>query len=424
MMPGILLARVRAGLVVLSLCCLAAVGPGCRGWRAKRNEARTARVDRPVISALFMVDPGARSRILRGIYGGPEEWSWTARVFAVSLDPPPDKPAYLEMDFALPRELIGRVGPVVLTARVNRVEVGRQSYDKNDRHLLARPVPSQALKRRPAEVEFELDKSVTDAARGRVLGLIVVSITLKEYEATKEFRDTQLRLSNEGYEKVLKARNLQIPLAKQRELMKLFHELPVWENMWFHDVRIIKSPLDLWMMQQIIYEVQPDFVIETGTWYGGSALYFAHALQGMGLDQSRVLTIDVQDFTKEGASVHFLWKKYVEFFHGSSTDLEIVSGIAKRVQGRKVFVTLDSDHHMQHVLRDLRSYAPMISRGSYLVVEDTHLDGVPTHPEQGAGPMAAVRQFLAEGGSQEFEQDFKREALVMTFNPGGWLRKK
>jgi cephalosporin hydroxylase len=77
---------------------------------------------------------------------------------------------------------------------------------------------------------------------------------------------------------------------------------------------------------------------------------------------------------------------------------------------------------MRHVLNELRAYAPMVSAGSYIAVEDTHLDGVPTHPEQGPGPMAAVRQFLSE--NHDFEQDFTREAMVMTSYPGGWLRRK
>ena len=114
----------------------------------------------------------------------------------------------------------------------------------------------------------------------------------------------------------------------------------------------------------------------------------------------------------------------VEFLPGSSTDPALVARIARRVQGRKTLVTLDSDHSMRHVLQELRMYSPLVSSGSYLVVEDTHYDGVPTQPDFGPGPTAAVRRFLAEGGSRDFEPDLTREALVMTFNPGGWLRRK
>jgi len=98
--------------------------------------------------------------------------------------------------------------------------------------------------------------------------------------------------------------------------------------------------------------------------------------------------------------------------------------MAAQAKGMRTIVNLDSDHSMNHVLNELRLYAPLVSEGSYIAVEDTHLDGVPTHPEQGPGPMAAVRRFLAEGGSREFEQDFSREAMVMTSYPGGFLRRK
>ncbi len=396
----------------LALCLLLTVASGCR-----RRPA-------PIISEVRMQDPAARRRLLRGIYEGQGQWRWTARAFAVSLDsPPPDQTPYVQLDFTLPEELMSQTGTATLLARVNGVEAGRHTYDQQGRYLFESPIPRPALQKRrgPAEVEFEIDKSFTDG--GQVRGLIVVSAGLKPYEQTTGFAREQMQLSREGYAKVLEQRHLRLPLEKQRELMRLFHDLPVWQNLWFHNVRIIKNPLDLWMMQQIIYEVQPDFIVETGTWQGGSALYWAHTLHGMGLENSRVLTVDIQNLT-QGASQHFLWKKYVQFFLGSSTDPAVVSRIAERVKGHKTLVTLDSDHSMPHVLRELRMYSPLVSPGGYLVVEDTHLDGVPTQPDFGPGPMSALRRFLDEGGSRDFEPDLTREALVMTFNPGGWLRRK
>jgi cephalosporin hydroxylase len=205
--------------------------------------------------------------------------------------------------------------------------------------------------------------------------------------------------------------------------MKLFHEVPVWQHMFFQNVQIEKNPLDLWMMQQIIYEQRPDLIVETGTWRGGSALYWAYTLNGMGLENSRVATVDIQDLTRTAAA-NPLWKKYVSFFLGSSTDAAIVSRIAELARGKKVLVTLDSDHTMGHVINELHAYAPMVSRGSYLVVEDTHMDGVPTAPDFGPGPMAAVRRFLEEDAGKAFTQDLTREAYIMTFNPGGWLLRK
>lgn len=371
-----------------------------------------------------MAGDAHKDRILRGIYPGEGGWRWTAAVFAFRLDPPPAAvPAYLEMDFTVPSELLERTPSVTVVAKVNGVEAGRQTYRQAGPYTFACRPPASALIRLPADVEFSADHSFTDPATSRSQSLIVVSAGLKEYEQTAEFRDAELAKSRKAYEAVLKQRDLQIPLEKQHEIMKLFHDLPVWDSLWFHNVRIIKNPLDLWMLQQIAWEVRPDFVIETGTFYGGSALYWAHTLNGMGLENARVLTVDILDLTKT-ASTQPLWKKYIEFFPGSSTDPKIVSKIASRVLHSRVIVNLDSDHAMAHVLSELRMYSPMVSPGSYIAVEDTHLDGIPTHPEQGPGPMSAVRQFLSEEAGKDFEQDFTREAMIMTSYPGGWLRRK
>jgi cephalosporin hydroxylase len=390
-----------------TLLLLALVLPACRH----------AKPPKPVSEVV--VATGAQSpRILRGVYPGEGGWRWTAPAFSFSLDRPAvSKPAWLELDFDVPEELNGAT---TVVAKVNGAEVVRKTCAKGRQFLAAR-VPDEALARQPATVEFTSDRSFND--NGTVRGLILFSAGLKEYEQTAEFRDAELAKSRTAYEEVLRQRNLQIPIEKQRDIMRVFHDLPVWDSLWFQNVRIIKNPLDLWMLQQTAYEVRPDFVVETGTWMGGSALWWAQALSGMGLDQSRVLTVDIQDLTKT-ASTHPLWKKQVDFFLGSSTDPKIVARIADKTRGRRVLVNLDSDHSMKHVLNELRAYAPLVTPGGYIAVEDTHLDGIPTHPEQGPGPTAAVRQFLSEPEGKDFEQDFTREALVMTSYPGGWLRRK
>ncbi len=377
-----------------------------------------------MVYELAVADRAFQDRLVQGFYIGNEGWLWTARRFAVSLDVPPprEKVAYLELDFSAPSELMKSVHMVNVTARVNGREVGRHLYKAEGRYHMTLPVSAPLLKQTPALVEFELDKAAKDPA-GREVGLIVVSVSLRRPEETVIDREAATSLARQSYLRLLQQRRAKLPVEKQNDLMKLFHDLPVWRELWFQNVQIEKNPLDLWMMQQIIYEVQPDFVIETGTWRGGSALYWAYTLHGMGLENSRVLTVDIQELTTTAVG-HPLWKKYVTFFKGSSTDPAIVAEIARSVGGRKTVIALDSDHSMRHVLDELRAYSPLVSRGSYVVVEDTHMDGVPTQPGFGPGPMAAVLQFLREGGSKNFEQDLSREALLMTFNPGGWLRRK
>ena len=361
-------------------------------------------------------------RLLSGCYEPEESWRWTAPSFTLRLDPPEtDGPVFVELDFTFPQEVAREQPSLVLTATVNGLDAGSREYRRPGRYLFSVQAPAGLPKDEPWEVTFETSGPVQ--LGGRPVGLIAVSAALRELEQSAGYKQQQLEKARAGYEELLRRRHARLPIEKQKELMRLFHDLGVWDHLWFQDVRIIKNPLDLWMMQQIIYEVQPDFVIETGAWYGGSALYWAFVLEGMGLTSSRVFTIDVNDHTA-AARAHRLWKKYVRFFHGSSLDPAISGEIARLVRGKKVLVTLDSDHSMRHVLRELKTYAPLVSPGSYIVVEDTHYDAVPTRPEQGPGPMAAVQAFLASPEGAGFEQDLAREALILTFNPGGWLRRK
>lgn len=408
------------GVQLAYLLTPAVLVSGCRVLHGNSPRAH------PVVVSL--VEAGSEiysARLLRGFHATNGGWRWVEPSFAVSLDPPDTEgELFVELEFTLPVEISKRFSNVTLAAKVNGVEVGRRTYSQEGRYWFAAPVPkSVAYKARPAVVAFDVDREFTDAATGERRSIIVVKAALHEYERTEAYRLQQAEVSRRAFADAVEARRKALPREKYLELLKLYHELPVWKSLHFLNVEIYKNPLDLWVMQQIISEEQPDFIIETGTFKGGSALYWAYTLNALGLKDSRVLTVDIGRYC-QAASTHPLWKQYVEFYLGDSTDPQIVSRIAARVRGKKTLVTLDSDHSMVHVLKEMRMYGPLVSRGSYLVVEDTHIDGVPTYPDQGLGPFTAVRRFLAEGGSREFEVDETREALVMTFNPGGWLRRK
>jgi cephalosporin hydroxylase len=175
-----------------------------------------------------------------------------------------------------------------------------------------------------------------------------------------------------------------------------------------------KSPLDLWVMQEILYEIKPDVLVEAGTYLGGSAYYFASVFDLLG--NGRVITIDIEDHP--GKPRH----PRITYLIGSSTAEGIVSQIKAAIRpGEKVLVDLDSDHHKAHVLNELRLYSPLVTPGSYLIVEDTHFNGHPILPKFGPGPGEAVQEFLES--HPEFRPDARREKFGMTFNPGGYLRR-
>ena len=374
----------------------------CAGCGQRKSAQAPVQHSLPA-TEISVADPVYKSRLLRGFFDGTEAWKWTGWNFAVSLDVPEAAgPTFLLLNFVAPDELMSQVQGFTLTAKVNGELVGKARYEKGGSVNFGLPVPASALKRSPAEVEFSIDQTAK-WPDGRPMGLIVVNVGLKPREEDVVSREAAEKATHAGYLKLLEQRKLKLAPEKQNELMKLFHDVPTWQQTFFHNVQIEKNPLDLWMMQQLIYEIQPDFIVETGTWRGGSALYWAHTLNGAGLEKSRVITVDIQDQTKNAAA-HPLWK-YVTFMKGSSTDPKIVAEITRLVQGHKVIVALDSDHSMKHVLDELHAYSPMVSARSYLVVEDTHIDGIPTQPEAGPGPLAAVQKFLAEDAGKAFEQD-------------------
>jgi cephalosporin hydroxylase len=187
-----------------------------------------------------------------------------------------------------------------------------------------------------------------------------------------------------------------------------------WQNTAWLGVPAEKCPLDLWIYQEILHEVRPDVIVETGTRWGGSALFLASMCDLLG--QGRVITIDID---VPGVRPNH---ERITYLVGSSTSQTIMDQVRGQVGGvERVMVVLDSDHSMDHVLAELRAYADVVTVGSYLVVEDTNVNGNPILPDFGAGPMEAVRRFLEE--NQAFEPDRSREKFLLTFNPNGFLRK-
>ena len=200
----------------------------------------------------------------------------------------------------------------------------------------------------------------------------------------------------------------------ERVFAPTFLGVPTWQN-----------PCDLWVMQEIVTEVRPQVIVETGTAHGGSALYYASLLAQLDPD-ARVVTVDVEGHHRPAFDLP-LWRERVEFVHGDATDPAVVERVAARVRGKRVAVTLDSMHGQSFVRREMELWAPLVTPGSYLVVQDTVID---RHPEwiarytsESAGPAPAVDAFLAT--HPEFDRDRGREQrFLLTFHPDGWLRRK
>lgn len=207
------------------------------------------------------------------------------------------------------------------------------------------------------------------------------------------------------------------------EVVRLFHEVSYyaseWADMTWMGVRTLQNPADMWVIQEIVCELRPDYIIETGTFHGGSSLYLAMLLEALGGD-GKVLSIDIEPRVKL-ASRSAAFRERVEVFTASSTDPKLVTDLANRVRGKRVLVLLDSDHRRDHVLAELRAWGPLVSQGSYVIVQDTNLNGHPVMPDHGPGPWEAVETFLSE--NRDFEIDKGREKFLITYYPSGYLRR-
>jgi cephalosporin hydroxylase len=206
--------------------------------------------------------------------------------------------------------------------------------------------------------------------------------------------------------------------ASADEFHKLFYETAyakgdAWNPKWM-GVAALKCPFDLWVYQEILHETRPDVILETGTARGGSALFLASMLDLMGVGE--VISIDI--VRRPEWPVH----PRITYVTGSSTSAAVLDEVRRRIAGKsRVMVILDSDHKKDHVLEELRAYAPFVSKGAYLIVEDTNINGRPVFPGFGPGPGEAVDEFLA--ATSAFVRDSERERFFVTFNPGGYLRR-
>jgi cephalosporin hydroxylase len=181
--------------------------------------------------------------------------------------------------------------------------------------------------------------------------------------------------------------------------------------------------------QQIMFETRPDFVIETGTADGGLTLYLATLLEHINPD-GRVLTVDIdpEPWRRSKAQVEKQGQKAllrrIDFFAGSSTAPDIFAQIEAAIgqrPGARVMVILDSRHTSAHVLDELKLYSPLVTKGCYLIVNDTHFDDVTQDAIEG-GPRQALVEFMSQQ-SGDFEIDTSRDRFFITCSPSGFLKR-
>lgn len=197
----------------------------------------------------------------------------------------------------------------------------------------------------------------------------------------------------------------------------LYYTRKLWNTTTWLGVPCLKCPFDMWVYQEILHETRPELIVETGTAWGGSALFLAGVLDALG--QGRIITIDTESRRNEASHPR------MEKIKASSLDPGTIARVRDAAAGKRTMLILDSLHNRDHVLRELLAYAGLVSPGCYAIVEDSDINGHPVHtdfaPDQGPGPFEAVEEFLAS--NPHFSCDRSREKLLMTLNPRGYLRR-
>lgn len=190
---------------------------------------------------------------------------------------------------------------------------------------------------------------------------------------------------------------------------------------------IIQLPQDMIAMQELVWRIKPDLIIECGIAHGGSILYYASLLQLLGHGEVLGIDVDIRPHNRQAIEEHPMAHR-VTMLEGSSISPEMVAKVSKLAEGKKVIVVLDSNHTHEHVLAELRAYAPLTSLDSYCVVMDTVVEDMPedAFPDRpwgvGNNPRTAVWAYLKE--TEDFVIDAAvHDKLLITVARDGYLRR-
>lgn len=192
---------------------------------------------------------------------------------------------------------------------------------------------------------------------------------------------------------------------------------------------IIQYPQDMIAMQEIIWELKPDLIIETGIAHGGSLIYYASLLELIGKGEVLGIDIDIREHNRREIEKHPMFRR-IKMLQGSAIDETLVQQVSEEVKGKQtVLVVLDSNHTHEHVLQELKLYAPFVTPGSYLVVFDTIVEDLPegyfkeTRPwGLGNNPKTAVWEFLKNNDQFVIDTAVDNKLLI-SVAPEGYLKR-
>ncbi len=190
---------------------------------------------------------------------------------------------------------------------------------------------------------------------------------------------------------------------------------------------IIQYPQDIVVLQEILWNVKPDLVIETGIAHGGSIIFHASILELIGKGEVLGIDIEIRPHNRKAIEKHPMYKR-ITMIEGDSVSDVVLDQVREKVKGkREVLVCLDSNHTHEHVLNEMKSYSPFVTKGSYLIVFDTVIEELPDdfYPERpwskSDNPKTAVRDFLKVNDRFAIDKSVESKLLI-TVAPDGYLR--
>ena len=261
---------------------------------------------------------------------------------------------------------------------------------------------------------------------------------MKKVDKVQEFKlEVERNISQLGRDKYLPKKSLDW-------MLKVGDAGPYLYNFTWQGRPIIQYPQDIIAMQELIWEVKPDLIIETGIAHGGSLIFSASMLSQLDMcdaiesgemidpkvSKRKVLgiDIDIREHNRKEIEKHPMSSR-IKMLQGSSVDPDIIAqvkAIAKNYS--RVMVCLDSNHTHEHVLAELEAYAPLISIGSYCIAFDTVIEDMPTNsfPDRpwsvGNNPKTAVWEYLKTHSEFEIDKNIQHKLLI-TVAPDGFLKR-
>lgn len=211
-----------------------------------------------------------------------------------------------------------------------------------------------------------------------------------------------------------------------------------WDNKYVYSFSwmgrpVIQLPEDMLRIQEIIYQVKPDVLVETGVAHGGSLIFYASLFKAMGKGRVIGIDIEIRPHNRTAIEAHELFE-YLTLIEGSSTAPDVVEIVKAKIKPcETVMVVLDSCHSKEHVLAELNAYAPLVSPGSYIIATDgiMHWLGNAPRTEEDWGwnnPKNAVEEFLASHPEFDNAQPsfpFNEGSIqeMVTYWPSAWLKR-